>query len=155
VLWHKLEDEMAIIFLFLIISCFSFSQTNDTKETQIQVACGVAGMTSPEILTIKKLHLSKDYAVIREKLIIGNTIEKLVSAIILQEYVVSKKIILSQNENEKIKGLKKSKQRYFLCYTCTVQLKGTYAELLKPTKSGETPVFSAYELIKRRVFENN
>ena len=137
--------------IFFFISCTSFSQTNKTEETTIAIACGIVGTSSPEIVTFQKLHRSNDYVTIRKKLINGTELEKLISAVMLQEYHSVKKIILSQSEKNKISELKNSKRRYSLCYTCTANLTGTYAQLFKQEKSSSRLALNAYDLIKDQV----
>jgi hypothetical protein len=127
-----------------------FSQTNRQDKVDVSIACGIVGYSSPQIIELRKLDSLKDYKAIRDKLN-GSNVDKLIAAVMLTEYVSKKKIILSKNETAKLKAIKTSQQRYSLCYSCTIHLEGTFAQVFSMNNAKYTPVFSPYDIIKENV----
>lgn len=121
------------------------------NEISISIACGIIGYTSPEVTTLKKLDSLKNYETLRQKLFNGSDLEKLVVTIMLEEYHSSNDITLSRNEIETMKNIKKSTQKYSLCYTCTVHVNGTFADVFKRSTSKNQPIFVPYNLIRHAV----
>jgi len=141
--------------VFLVISltfteCL-FSQANKQDKVDVAIGCGIVGYSSPQIIELRKLDSLKDYTAIRNKLFKGSNQDMLIAAVMLTEYVGMKRIILSKSETVKLKAIKTSQQQYSLCYTCTVHLKGTFAQLFSTNSAKHRPVFSSYCIIKENV----
>jgi hypothetical protein len=95
----------------------------------INVGCGIAGYTDPEIIRYRKLFQHKDITAVRGRLIDGSPREQLLSCILLKALANDKSVSLTDEEYSGIRDIENARTKYFICYGCTFQQSGTYSEV--------------------------
>ena len=138
-----------IIFSCLLTSTYSNAQNNQNSQINIQIACGVAGVTSINIDNIHQLVNTKTYTLLRRKLFSQNRADALISVIALRELQSKRVVDLTSEELNQITKIANRGDNYSVCYTCTEHFEGTVNELL--TKN----INPAYNLIKSAIFKSN
>jgi hypothetical protein len=103
---------------------------NEKKDSiSINIGCGIAGYTDPEIIRYRKLFQHKDFTVIRGRLLDGSPREQLLSCILLKAWAKDKSISLTDEEFSEIRNIESARTKYFICYGCTFEHTGTYSEV--------------------------
>jgi hypothetical protein len=133
----------------LATSAYSNAQNNHISQIDIQIACGVGGVTSLNIDNIHRLVTTKTYGLLKRKLFSQNRTDALISVIALRELQSKRLIDLSPEELSQINTIVNWDDNYSVCHTCTQHFEGTVNELL--TKN----INPAYNLIKSAIFKSN
>lgn len=141
---YEMKHILLLSFLLAI-----FFNSHSQNRVEINIACGIAGYTSPEVHYLIKINNLKDYTTLRKKLINGTDIEKIIIIVMLEDHQLNKRITLTNNESEIIKSIKKSRKEYSLCYTCTEHFEGTISDFFTRGNSNKKLLFSPYETLRR------
>src|SRR5829696_4732646 len=91
--------------LFLLMSISGQAQDNDSKDITIRIACGFAGLTSPDIVSVQRLTTSKSYVLLRQKLFSDDKIAVVLSTITLQELQSKGLVSLTDEEQQRISAI--------------------------------------------------
>lgn len=119
------------IFLLLVLIAFrGNSQSSLSMGINIRISCGFAGVTSEEVRTLQRLVISKNHALLKQKLSQGNKTEAILSAISLKELQAKNLLQLTAEEQQRISEISSWQDEYNVCFTCTQHFKGTVSELL-------------------------
>lgn len=120
---------MLFVAALVILAQILMAQENESNSIQLQVACGYAGTTSPDITAIKVLVESKNHLFIKKALFSKNAIEALLSAIVLKVLQQKGAVTLTAGELRKMSEICTSTTNYSVCDTCTQHFQGTVKQL--------------------------
>ena len=120
-----------IIAILLFSSFFVNAQSSVNPTVNFRVGCGIAGETSPEVISIRGLVNSKSYVLLKKMLHEGNRMEAILSAIALKELQSKALLELITEEQQRIIEISNWQDEYTICYSCTQHFKGVISELMK------------------------
>jgi hypothetical protein len=147
---------MIKVSLILIITQLAFvtlfAQKTKTDKANIELHCGWAAWSCPEVIAYKKLVAAKNYPIIKSKLTNGSLTEKVLSAIALDELTRSQQVILTNEEEILFKSIRSSKDLLEICYTCTWHYKGKIREFFHPKKENGMTELTPYGVILDELF---
>jgi hypothetical protein len=128
------------------------AQKIKSDTASLELHCGWAAYTCPEIFAYKKLIAAKKYDVIIGKLINGTLTEKVISAMIIDTLTRSHQIILSDGEEKTFRSVTYSNHRLEVCYTCTWHYEGTIKRFFYPKKEDGMTELTPYGVIRDELF---
>lgn len=138
-----------LIPLFFLMFKFGQAQDNESKGITIRIACGFAGVTSPNIYNVRELIQSKGYFLLKRRIFSDDLATSVLSAIALKELKQQRLTDLTKDERDQINTIANTDKTYSVCFTCTGHFEGMIKELFTPKGA------PAYLLIKFALFEKN
>ncbi|MCC6372528.1 MAG: hypothetical protein IT236_16105 [Bacteroidia bacterium] len=154
---------MRLLVCFLFIVGFANAQVNTNTvqvkppayDFMIEMGCGFAGQTSPELKSVKLLVESKQYNSLKKLLKSKSFLNQLLSVIALDELEKRKSITLNSSEKKRISKIKSSKKSYFLCGGANLHHYGNVKDIFYPNPNTETKTDIAEALRNELGLTNN
>jgi hypothetical protein len=146
------------IWFFILFSIATstnlFAQKTKGDTANLELHCGWAAFTCPEIIAYKKMVAVKNFDLIKSKLTNGTLTEKVLSAMVIEKLQQGNLFSLTAAEEKAYTSLITSKLRVEACYTCIWHFKGTIKEFFHPKKEGGMTELTPFGVIRDELFSN-
>lgn len=134
---------LVIILLFFVQSLYSQVNTGTGTpvpphyDIMIEMSCGFAGKTSPELISVKQAIAQQNFSAIKKLLKSKNHLNQILAVIAVESLASKQQVKINKAAKKRIEKIKASKKSYFLCGGDNLHHYSTVASIFNPDLNSE------------------